>query len=178
MSTTWSHKQKRPRTEAEPVIQKINIAMQPHISYSLYEICGSYRRGNSMIGDLEMLIGITSNNDIDKIQTDIIVISDEILVRGQRNMSVIINDIQVDTKIAYYPTEWAFALLHFTGNSMFNIIMRAKAKRMGYKMNEKGIFMRDTNERIAAHGTNIFQTERDIFDFLKMDFKKPEDRNI
>lgn len=61
------------------------------------------------------------------------------------------------------------AMLYFTGNATFNLIMRRKAKAMGLKLNEYGLWK---GEEFIA-GTY----EVDIFDALGMEFKSPRERS-
>ena len=49
--------------------------------------------------------------------------------------------------------------------------MRGIAKRMGYKLNQKGLYYRDSTELVKK-----FKTEKDLFSILKMDYLEPKDR--
>jgi DNA polymerase (family 10) len=65
-----------------------------------------------------------------------------------------------------------FYLLYFGSSRIYSKKIRTIASKMGYKLNEKGIFDKKTghNIDIKAH------TEKDIFDFLKIEYIKPENR--
>ena len=65
------------------------------------------------------------------------------------------------------PKEYAFALLYFTGSKAFNIVMRKEALKMGYSLNEHG-FTPDVSIN--------FEKEKDIFDFLELEYKTPIQR--
>lgn len=60
-------------------------------------------------------------------------------------------------------------LLYSTGSKEFNITMRAKAKKLGYLLNQKGLFK--NGERVPD-----LKKEKDYFDILKMDYKDPKAR--
>ena len=63
-----------------------------------------------------------------------------------------------------------FALFHYTGNKNFNIRTRAQAKRLGYKLNQYGLF--DNN------GVKItVKDEKEIFKILNVTYKEPCERN-
>ena len=70
-------------------------------------------------------------------------------------------------------SEVPFALLYFTGSANLNKIMRKRALDMGYSINEHTIIDKNTKEPIIDHN---FNTEKDIFEFLKMDYLEPENR--
>ena len=59
-------------------------------------------------------------------------------------------------------------LLYSTGSKQFNINMRNIAKKMGYKLNQEGLFK--NNKQI------ILKTEKDFFKKLKMQYLFPEKR--
>lgn len=70
------------------------------------------------------------------------------------------------------PENFGAMLLFLTGPQEYNIIMRAKAKRQGLLLNQKGLYIRDTREYIAG------ETEQDIYDALGLEYKEPELRGI
>jgi DNA polymerase/3'-5' exonuclease PolX len=54
--------------------------------------------------------------------------------------------------IALYPLEVKpYAVLYFTSGKVVNQIMREKAKKLGYKLNEFGLFNKKTGEKIIVH---------------------------
>ena len=57
-----------------------------------------------------------------------------------------------------------------TGPAKYNILMRRRAKLKGFRLNEYGLYNRDTGDYVAG------ATERSIFDALDMDYKAPVDR--
>lgn len=77
--------------------------------------------------------------------------------------------------IRYIPYESYYsALLYFTGSGNFNQSMRQKAKKMGFKLNEYGLYKKvgDKYQHISV------KSERDIFNKLKMKYVEPSDRDI
>ncbi|HEY5649667.1 MAG TPA: PHP domain-containing protein, partial [Nitrospiria bacterium] len=64
--------------------------------------------------------------------------------------------------------EFPFALHHFTGSKEHNVAMRGRAQRLGYKMNEYGLFK--GKKAVAC------RTEEDIFEKLGLSFIPPEMR--
>ena len=62
-----------------------------------------------------------------------------------------------------------FALFHYTGNKTFNIRTRAQAKRLGYTLNQYGLFK--NTSKISVNN------EKELFDILQVTYKKPSERN-
>ena len=62
------------------------------------------------------------------------------------------------------------ALLYFTGSAELNQKMRQIAKKMGYKLSEYGLTKISDNSHIEI------TSEKDIFNFLNMDYLKPNER--
>ena len=73
------------------------------------------------------------------------------------------------------PKDFAFTLLYFTGSKEFNTAMRQRAKDLGFTLNEHGLsYLIKGNKGDLL--SKDFNNEKDIFDFLGMVFKKPEER--
>ena len=147
---------------------------------SQYEIVGSYRRGSKTSGDIDVII--TSNNpDVFKRFIDVLIqekIIIEVLSRGKSKCLVItkIDNGKYARRVDFLytsPEEYPFSVLYFTGSKAFNTVMRGHALKMGYTLNEHRI------ARTSVAGSPIkmnFQNEKDIFDFLKLEYKEPNER--
>ena len=61
-------------------------------------------------------------------------------------------------------------LYQTTGPAIYNIRKRAKVKKLGYKLNEYGLFNAETGEKLAG------KTEQSIFEFLNWNYKEPNIR--
>jgi DNA polymerase/3'-5' exonuclease PolX len=73
-------------------------------------------------------------------------------------------DIMVTTK-----KEYPFAILYFTGSAEFNPKMRHRALDLGYSLNEYSL----TDIKTKLDMDKEFLEEKDIFDFLKMEYVEP-----
>jgi len=139
-----------------------------------YEIVGSYRRGLESSGDIDVIISSESSKSFDDfldvlIERKIIV---EVLSRGKSKCLVIskIPKSSVYRRVDFLystPSEFPFSILYFTGSKGFNVVMRGHALKMGYSMNEHGF---------TPVVDRVFNDERDIFEFLGLQYKKPEER--
>jgi DNA ligase (NAD+) len=156
-----------------------------NISGSTIEIVGSYRRGAEDSGDIDVIIGNKNGNNeifnklIDKLVEEKIII--EILSRGKIKSLVMAKLHNKEPRRVDFlfspPEEYAFAILYFTGSALFNTVMRQHALNIGYSMNEHGLYK--MNEKCKTKGKKIdilFNNEKEIFDFLQLEYKEPNER--
>jgi NAD-dependent DNA ligase len=144
-----------------------------------FEIVGSYRRGAETSGDIDVII--TSNNEevytnfVDYLKSKNII--KEILSRGSTKCLVItkLPSSEFYRRVDFLYTsveEFPFAILYFTGSKQFNTVMRQRALDMGYTMNEHGLYKLSREKKIE----DSFYTEKDIFNYLKLVYKEPNQR--
>ena len=147
------------------------------------EIVGSYRRGATDSGDIDIIIGDKAgnvnvfNSFLDKLSEKKMII--EFLSRGKIK-SLVMAQLPGKTPrrvdfLFSSPDEYAFAVLYFTGSAIFNTVMRQRALDMGYSMNEHGMYKMVSGKK-GAKLDMIFNTEKDIFKFLQMEYKTPVER--
>jgi len=146
------------------------------------EIVGSYRRGSESSGDIDVII--TSEfpdvfiNFIDELIRHKLIL--EVLSRGPSKCLVIgkipssFSARRVDFLYAS-PETFPFAILYFTGSKIFNTVMRNHALQMGFTMNEHGLY-KIVNGKKGEKVDNIFKNEKDIFNYLNMEYKTPLER--
>jgi len=130
-------------------------------------IAGSLRRMKETIGDIDILV---SSLNPDSIMDDFVKYPDvkEILVKGSKKTSVILRDgIQVDVRVVK-PESFGAALQYFTGSKEHNIQIRNIAVKMGLKINEYGVFKKETEEYIAG------RTEEEVYKAIGLDYIEPE----
>jgi len=149
-----------------------------------FEIVGSYRRGAETSGDIDIII--TSDNQqvyhhfIDTLIKKNIIY--EVLSRGSTKCLVIAKIPEVETfrRLDFLYTsseEFPFAILYFTGSKIFNTVIRQRALDMGLSMNEHGLYhLKEGNKEKGKKVDCLFKTEKDIFNYLKIEYKSPEER--
>ena len=69
-------------------------------------------------------------------------------------------------------SELPWFYVYFGSDLVFARKIREYAGKLGYRLNEKGIFNRKTGKRINFEP----KTEKEIFKFLGLDYIKPKDR--
>ncbi|CAM9648921.1 unnamed protein product [Ectocarpus sp. 8 AP-2014] len=186
-------KQRMPRSEAaeiEAAVTKVAQSICPGA-------CGSYRRGNSNCGDVDVLIRPPEGQEDSPMFLELIkeltetgFITDRLTMpegpytpgKPQTFMGVckLPGEGQIHRRldIKLYPTSmFAFAVLYFTGSGDFNMNMRCFAKSKGLKLNDKGLFKVDpfSGEEVRNSGYSCLG-EEDVFSALGMDWIEPKDR--
>ncbi len=156
----------------------VRYVLAKEVGMNGYEltVAGSYRRGNSSSGDIDILITskkLTLKTIVDTLKKwDII--TDVISMQKEKFMGIAHcpsgQYFYFHVDIVFLPKEqWGAGLLWFTGSKGFNIMMRAKAKQLGYTLNQKGLFNKN-GDQIPAY------TEKEIMKAVGMKWIPPEER--
>ncbi|KAJ7054668.1 DNA polymerase lambda [Mycena amicta] len=192
-----------PREEAQalfdiikPVALKIDPKLEVHIM-------GSFRRGKSTCGDIDIMI--TRDPADGKAHNGIL----HFLLKALHKEGIITEDLALpedpfdeeaiyrglcrlpgnpDAKrrrIDFLTVPWksrGAALMYYTGDDIFNRKMRFKAGKMGYSLNQKGLFAgvvrnpSNRTEKINAGNIIAGETEEEIFKILGVPFRLPHER--
>ena len=159
-------------------IDNIKKLLKKNIKNNDFDICGSYRRGLSQSGDIDVLIE-SSDNTLQNIVhrlTEIGFIKDSLTLKGDTKYMGVCKldgyniarriDIRMIPKESYFTS-----LLYFTGNKNFNIYLRNIALKNNYSLNEYALTNSITGEKI------LLKSENEIFDILKIPYLIPSERN-
>jgi DNA polymerase/3'-5' exonuclease PolX len=176
--------QKIPRSEMIQHDQMIKTIMNkafPDIKE--FSLVGSYRRNKEESGDIDLIVKTKASFDMNDLVQVMIqegyIQEDGIFALGKKKFmgmaklpsSVVEGTISRRLDILFCPaSEYAFALLYFTGSKEFNVKMRERAKQLGYRLNEKGL-MDENSEKIKN-----LKSEKDIFKFLEINYVEPDQR--
>ena len=135
-------------------IEKINIA-------------GSLRRMKETIGDLDILISSKNPEIVMEYFVHYPEVA-QVLAKGTTKSSVLLNDnLQVDLRVVEEKSYGA-ALQYFTGSKDHNVTLRGLAIRKGYKLNEYGLFDKNTEKYISG------KTEEEIYKKVGFPYIEPE----
>lgn len=160
----------------------INVTRSTKLKFG---VAGSYRRGLSHSGDIDfILIAEKKESVIETIdafkqcisyasQNEVITIA-----AGIQKQMILTKLDKRYIKIDIFVTnakEYPFMLLYATGNKIFNIKIRNEAKKQGFLLNQKGLFIEGTRVENVK-----FNSERSILLYLGIDKKyvNPELREI
>lgn len=132
---------------------------------SAASIAGSLRRGNETVKDIDLLASSDEPAKLAEAFTRHPKV-ENIVSMGETKVSVRLKSgMNCDLRIVS-ETEYPYALHHFTGSKEHNVAMRGRAKDLGLKMNEYGLFR--GNQNIAC------RTEEEIFAALGLSYIPPE----
>src|SRR5947208_8231164 len=83
-------------------------------------------------------------------------LTDAVLAQGPTKASVRVQaDLQIDLRVVE-PKSWGAAMHYFTGSKAHNIRMRERAIKLGFKLNEYGLFDGGDNYVAGAEEEEIF----------------------
>ena len=128
-------------------------------------IAGSLRRGYETVKDIDILAASRKPEKLAKYFAASEMVN-SVTASGETKVSVVLKSgINADLRMVT-ENEFPYALHHFTGSKEHNTAMRGRARDMGFKMNEYGLFRKDINIKCAS--------EEEIFSKLGLQFIEPE----
>jgi DNA polymerase (family 10) len=117
------------------------IAAHPGVTRSM--IAGSLRRHRETVKDIDLLATAADAASVMERFTSLPRVS-RIVAKGETKSSIVLRSgINADLRVVR-DEEFPFAANYFTGSKEHNTEMRARAKKMGYKLNEYGLFRGET----------------------------------
>ncbi|MDD5098513.1 MAG: DNA polymerase/3'-5' exonuclease PolX [Candidatus Pacebacteria bacterium] len=136
-----------------------------------FSVAGSFRRRKETIGDVDFLVGIKDMTDkylVEKIMNTFVTMDDVVKIVGKGGTKSSIRTRQgLNMDLRLVPVHsFGAALQYFTGSKDHNISLRRIAMKMGYKLNEYGLF----KEERKIKG----ETEEEIYEKLRMEWIPPE----
>ena len=137
---------------------------------AIIEPVGSLRRGCDTCGDLDLLASGATESLMDDFVDYRSV--ERVLGQGDTKSSVLISGgFQADLRLVAADSRGA-AMQYFTGSKAHNIALRDRAIRLGFKLNEYGLFTVADDTRVAG------EREEEIYAALGLDWVPPELREL
>ncbi|KAJ3013687.1 hypothetical protein HKX48_005620 [Thoreauomyces humboldtii] len=189
---------KMPREEAAAIGDYVINACKAIDPRFQCTIMGSFRRGRPMCGDVDIIIthpdGVSHAIILRKLLTRIKADSDLIVAdlhtRGSGDSSTTFMGVcklpggsglhrRLDIWTVPFE-EMGSALLHWTGNDIFNRSMRALASTKGMSLSQHGLFdgvIRQNREKIHGGRRIASRTEEEIFEALGVPYRPPAERD-
>src|SRR5277367_1243050 len=158
-------------TEAE----KLTEYLEKYPGIDKITPAGSLRRGRETVGDLDILVTGTACATEEGRQKAIAHVAQypplmDVIASGDNKISFHLRGgMQVDVRLLP-PESFGAAMQYFTGSKAHNVALRQRALKMGYTLNEYGLFRLDNEKRVAS------ATEDEIYGALKLDCIPPEMR--
>ncbi|TFG57016.1 MAG: DNA polymerase/3'-5' exonuclease PolX [Methanomassiliicoccus sp.] len=147
-------------------------ALEEHIrshGFPQVSLGGSLRRMKETIGDIDILVG---SDDPQRAMDTFISYpqTEEVLLKGPTKTSIrLVDGVQVDMRVVE-PSSYGAALQYFTGSKEHNVTLRSLAIDLGYKINEYGVYRKESGEKVAG------ETEEGVYSVLGMQWMPSEMR--
>ncbi len=139
------------------------ISRHPDVQRSM--LGGSLRRARETVKDIDILVSAKKADAIMDSFTELSGVT-SVVAKGPTKSSIVLKaGVNVDLRVVN-DNEFPFAALYFTGSKRHNTDMRGRAKKMGYKLNEYGLFKDDK--------PTPCKNEAQVFAKLGLDFIPPE----
>lgn len=151
--------------EVYGIAEEVKRKMQQSGLADRCEIAGSIRRRKEVVKDIDM---IATSSDASKLMDYFTALEqvEHVLAKGETKTTVRLqNGINMDLRVVP-DKEYPYVLNHFTGSKEHNTAIRHRAKAMGIKVNEYGLFK---EEKLIE-----CQSEADIYTVLGLDYIVPE----
>ncbi|HEV8132932.1 MAG TPA: DNA polymerase/3'-5' exonuclease PolX [Acidobacteriota bacterium] len=130
-------------------------------------LAGSLRRWKETVADIDILVG---GEDAASIMERFVHFSgsDRVLLQGETKSSIVLaSGIQADLRVLPRGSFGA-ALQYFTGSKEHNVVLRERAKGLGLKVSEYGVFRISDSSQVAG------EDEQAVYQVLDLQFIPPE----
>ena len=163
---TFSTESKRTKwLEAEEIARPLLDYLEQCNGVKKVVLAGSFRRCKETVGDLDILVSAAVDSQVMDYFSHYDEISN-VVSMGSTRSSVILNcGMQVDLRVIA-PESYGAALIYFTGSKPHNIELRKLGQKLGYKINEYGVFKQD--KQIGG------KTEEELYKTLGLNYIEPE----
>lgn len=129
---------------------------------------GSYRRSKEILHDIDILVATDSPSELTKYFSQLDEVED-VIVCGDTKASIRLeNGLQADLR-AVPNKAFPFALQYFSGSKEHNVVLRQRALKRGWSLNEYDFTVKE-----GAEAPPEVYEEADIYKALNLDYIPPE----
>ncbi len=155
-----------PIADALPLAEEIVAVLEALGEVQAIKCCGSLRRFNETIGDIDVLAA--SRHPVPVMEAFVgMRLVERVLGRGDTKSSVVTREgLQIDLRVVE-PHSFGAAVLYFTGSKAHNIALRQVALERGWTLNEYALSDAESEEVVAS------RTEKAIYRALGLQFIPP-----
>jgi len=154
-----------PLEEGERIAAKVAEQLSP-LAKALV-VVGSVRRKMLRVGDVEFVVLPFDVKEFDRAVKAMGFTGGD----KMRKYTRMVDGVPVELYVAHKTEEMGSQVLARTGDYLNNVSMRAAAKRMGYKLDEYGIWK---GKKPVLQSPD----EREYYDFLGREWREPEQRSL
>lgn len=151
--------------EARNIAEKLLEKIKDFPGIEEVSLAGSIRRCREIVKNIDLVASTKQPGRLKGFFAELPVI-EEVIVLGETKVSVCLEEgINADLRVVKRE-EFPFALHHFTGSKEHNTALRHRAKSMGLKINEYGVFQ----------GEDLLscRDETELFRTLNLSYIQPE----
>ncbi len=153
--------------EILPIIREIEDHMTGCREVLRVEAAGSARRMKETVGDIDILVAAKNNQAVVDQFVSLPRVT-RVISKGSTRSTIIVGGrMQVDLRVVP-PESFGSALQYFTGCKEHNVKLRALSVKLGYKLNEYGLFERESHKPVAG------DTEESIYHACGLSYIEPE----
>lgn len=188
--------ERMPREEAGQIEEVVkNAALEINLGLEAFA-CGSYRRGKPTCGDVDVIVSHPDGKSHEGVMTKLLdslkssgFLTDDLTFaeNGEHRKYLGVCKLpgentkhrRLDIIVVPY-NEWACSLLYFTGSDYFNRSMRLLAKNNGMSLSEHSLntgVVRKGGEKIFEGTPLPVFSEKDVFDYLGLEYREPHERD-
>lgn len=154
-------------SEARRIAVSLLGEIKEFTSLSEVSLAGSIRRCREIVRDIDLVASTDEPAGLTQYLTELPMIA-AVIAHGDTKASVRLDQgINADLRVVK-KDEFPYALHHFTGSKEHNTALRHRAKNMGLKINEYGLFRVKDEELVTC------RDETEFFAALSLDYIPPE----
>lgn len=157
-----------PLWKAAPVVEDLCNILGSLPGVATVSPAGSYRRGRSTVGDLDILVASENPSVVMDAFTSLAGVS-RVLGKGATKSSVEFSSGVRAQVWVHPPAKFGTALQYATGSKEHNVAMRQLALSKGFSLSEHSLMGQDGTE-------HFFATEQDLYAALGLQWVPPEMR--
>ena len=179
--------ERMPRAKTEELVGPALLTLQNHPLIEEVVVAGSVRRKKDTCKDADIVVLVSEENhekfwnieEFRKLSKGIA--NSRVVNFGSQRAALYVEDEERGMNIDIWralPWNFGGLVLYTTGSKGFNIWMRQQALEQGYTLNDWGLFPEWTkeNKEYTKENQVSVKTEKEIFEFLKLDWVEPSDR--
>lgn len=154
-------------SEARRIAVSLLSDIKEFTSLGEASLAGSIRRCREIVKDIDLVASTDEPAGLTQYFTELPMIAD-VIAHGDTKASVRLDQgINTDLRVVK-KDEFPYALHHFTGSKEHNTALRHRAKNMGLKINEYGLFRVKNEELVTC------RDETEFFTALGLNYIPPE----
>ncbi|MGM0651854.1 MAG: DNA polymerase/3'-5' exonuclease PolX [Bacillota bacterium] len=154
-------------SEARRIADSLLDRLKEFSGLDQVSLAGSLRRCKEIVKDIDLVASTDEPAGLVSYFTGLPVV-EEVVTSGETKATVRVTEgINVDLRVVNQE-QFTYALHHFTGSKEHNTALRHRAKEIGFKINEYGLFKTDNEEPVFC------PDESALFSALDLAYIEPE----